>query len=372
MTPPAVPAASAAPPRLLVLGDLGRWAAQWDLLAGTSPLPSPFLRSWWLTGTGGPRRRFLLVVQDDRLLGGLALEEARRLGLPRFQMMGAGPLCPDHLDLLAAPGHQDAVLRAVRDWLGRPGARLVDLAGVRAGSPLAAALPGPVRCEQVAVAPWARLPSDVGAYLAARPAGFRKTLRRASSRMAAEGATCRTSRGAAAVGALAALRQLHSAQWRGRSNFLPSFDLFAAACRLGAERDEVAVHELSVGGTVIAVMVSLEMAGRVSLYQSARMTDFRWRDATAVLLAAIITDACRRGFAEVDFLRGDESYKANFAPERRELIRLRAANGWAGHGALAAETMARKARLVAARCRRPAAAPKVVLAFSRRDGRKHR
>lgn len=357
-------------PCLLVLADLGRWAAQWDRLADASPLPSPFLRSWWLTGTGGPRRRFLLVVQNDRLLGGLALEEERRLGLPCLHMMGAGPLCPDHLDLLAGPGEEDAVVMAVRDWLCRPGARLVDLAGVRAGSRLAAALPGRVRHEQFAVAPWARLPGDGRAYLAARPAGFRKTLRRASARMAAEGATRRTNRGAAAIGALAALRQLHAAQWRDRSNFLPSFDLFAAACRLGVEFDEVVVHELSVGDTVIAVMVSLEVAGRVSLYQSARMTGFRWRDAATVLLAAIITDACDRGFAEVDFLRGDESYKTSFAPEWRDLIRLRAANGWAGRGALAAETAARQAKLAAGRYRRPTSALKVVLAFFRRNTRK--
>jgi hypothetical protein len=88
-------------PRLLVLSDLDRWASQWDQLVERSPLPSPFQRSWWLIGTGAPRVRFLLVVDADRLLGGLALQEGRRLGLPCFRMLGAGPLCPDHLDLLA-------------------------------------------------------------------------------------------------------------------------------------------------------------------------------------------------------------------------------------------------------------------------------
>ena len=134
-----------------------------------------------------------------------------------------------------------------------------------------------------------------------------------------------------------------------RSRFLPSFDRFAAACRLAADFDEVAVHELAVGETVIAIMVTFEVAGRVSLYQSARMTDFRWRDATTVLLTAIIADACDRGFAEVDFLRGDEAYKNNLAPQRRDLLRLRGATGRTGRVALAADTAARKARLAAAR-----------------------
>ena len=60
-----------------------------------------------------------------------------------------------------------------------------------------------------------------------------------------------------------------------------------------------------------------------------------------VLLSAIIADACRGGFTEVDFLRGTEGYKDNFAPERRELLRLRAADGWGVRMTLALENAAR-------------------------------
>jgi len=332
-------------PGVLVLPHLDRWVSQWDQLVDLSPLPSPFLRSWWLIATGGPQLRFLLVVEDDRLLGGLALQQGRRLGLPCLQMMGDGPLCPDHLDLLARDGHEDAVVRAVGNWLRRPGARLLDLEGIRAGSRLITALPGRVRCEALAVAPWVPLPADV----TLSTTGFGRNLRRVSSRLTAEGATHRINRGAAAVGSLGAFRQLHSAQRGDSSHFLPGFDRFAAACRLAADVDEVAVHELAAGETVIAMVVAFEVAGRVSLYQSARLTDFRWRDATMVLLAAIITDACDRGFAEVDFLRGDEPYKDNFAPQRRELLRLRAASGRTGRVVLVMETAVRHIGLLAAR-----------------------
>jgi CelD/BcsL family acetyltransferase involved in cellulose biosynthesis len=334
---------------LLVLDDLGCWAPQWDQLVDLSPLPSPFLRSWWLTGTGLPQRRFVLVVAGRRLLGGLALEERRRFGLPCLTMLSAGPLCPDHLDLLAEEGHEDAVVNGVAAWLQRPGMRLIDLEGIYPDSRLIKALPGRVRREPLAGAPWAPLRADASAYLAARPAGFRRTLQRASSRLAADGVTHRINRGTSAVLALDVLRQLHSAQWGDRSRFLPSFDRFAAGCRLGTESDEVAVHELTIGETVIAIIVTFEVAGRLSLYQSARLTERRWRNAPSVLLAAIITDACERGFAEVDFLRGDESYKTNFAPERRELLRLRAANGAVGRVALLAETAERKVRVPATR-----------------------
>jgi CelD/BcsL family acetyltransferase involved in cellulose biosynthesis len=336
-------------PSLLVADRLDGWAAQWDQIAGRSPLPSPFLRSWWLTGAGGPRRRFLLVVQGGRLLGGLALEEGRRWGVPCLRMMGSGPLCPDHLDLLACPGREDAVVRTVRAWLGRPGARLLDVEGVDPGALLLSALPGNVRSEALGGAPWARLPATADAYLAARPRLFRRNLRKAMNRMTAEGAAHRIHRGAAAARSLDTLRRMHGAQWGGRSRFLPRFDRFAAACRLGAVHDEIAVHELHVADTVIAIMVSFEVAGRVSLYQSARLTDFRWRDATTALLAASIFDACDRGFAEVDFLRGDEAYKGNFAPESRELLRLRTASGRAGRAGMLAETAARQAKVTGRR-----------------------
>ena len=124
---------------------------------------------------------FLLVVDGDRLLGGVALQEGRRLGLPCFRMLGAGPLCPDHLDLLAVQGEEDVVGRLVGDWLRRPGARLFDLEGIRTDSRLFTVLPNHVRREFLAVAPWVALPADFEDYLAARSANFRRNLRRASA-----------------------------------------------------------------------------------------------------------------------------------------------------------------------------------------------
>jgi len=336
---------------LLVRPELGPWAEQWDHLIDRSPLPSPFLRSWWLTGTAGPGRQFVLVVQGDVLMGGIALERRRRLGLPFLTMMGAGPLCPDHLDLLADPGHEDDVETSVAAWLRRSGTRVLDLEGVDADSFLLRALPASVHRELLAVAPWAALPADPDAYLAVRPALFRKNLRRASSRLAAEGVSHRVNRGSAAIRSLETLRQLHAAQWASRSRFLPSFDRFAAGCRLAAEVDEIAVHELAMDESVIAIVVAFEVARRVSLYQSARLTDFRWRDSMTVLLNAIIRDACTRGFTEVDFLRGDESYKNNFAPEQRQLLRLRVANGKFAREVLITEMAARKAKRLATRDR---------------------
>ena len=337
-----------ASPRLLDVPRLNGWAAQWDQLVDTSPLPSPFLRSWWLTGAGGPGRHFLLVVGGPQLLGGLALEKRQ----PRLstRMMGDGSLCPDHLDLLAAPGHEAAVVSVLRDWLCRPGERLLDLKGIRAGSRLVEALPGHVRREPMTVAPFAPLPDSPEAYRATLPAQFRKNLRISAKRLAAEGIAHQAIRGQAVVQRLDILRELHQSQWGGRSNFLPVIDRFAAGFAGGCAADEVVVHELGNDNLVVATVTVFEVAGRVSLYQSARLTDRRWRDATTVLLAAIIDDACARGFKEVDFLRGDEPYKRRFTQTHREVMRLVAGTGVVGRLGGVTQAAAFHATQTAVRC----------------------
>jgi hypothetical protein len=327
-------------PSLVITSELDGWASRWDRLVDVAPVPSPFLRSWWLRSAAASDRLWLLVARDELLLGGIALQQVRRLGVPHLQMMGTGPLCPDHLDLVALPGHEDGVVAVLRDWMSRRRQSIVDMPGTRAGSRLMDVLSGHFSSESHAESPFTPLPKALSDY----PAGFRKTLRKTSGRLAAEGVRHRVRRGSSVAPSLDTLRKLHEAQWGDRSPFLPEFDRFVTACRRGSEFDEVAVHELHAAETVIATMVVFEVARRVSLYQGARMTDHRWRDSTSMLLHTVIADASDRGFTEVDFLRGDEAYKKNFAPHSRELVRLRSANGWAGRAALLAEAAARKAK----------------------------
>jgi CelD/BcsL family acetyltransferase involved in cellulose biosynthesis len=326
---------------------LDEWAPQWDRLVDSSPLPSPFLRSWWLSGAGGPGRQFLLIFDGADLVGGLALERRRRMSSVR--VMGDGPLCPDHVDLLAAPGHEAVVVEQLGTWLRRPGGRLLDLRGVRAGSRLAEALPGRVRVEAMAAAPFAALPDSAEAFRATLPSQFRRNLRKSTARLEEEGVGHHIVRGRAVLPSLGTLRDLHRAQWGNRSQFLPVYDRFFAGCAGGVEADEVVVHELRAGDVVVATVSAFEVAGRVSLYQSARLTDPRWRDVTTTLLAAIIDDACARGFTEVDFLRGEETYKGRFTTTQREMSRLVAAKGAVGRAGRAGSAAASRAEQAAVR-----------------------
>ena len=337
--------------RVVVQARLGPHAAAWDGLVERSRLPSPFLRSWWLEHTAGPNPRFVLVLHHGGLLGGLALQEDRWLGVRRVRVMGAGPLCPDHLDAVALPSHEEEVLAALASWLGRPGSRLLDLEGMAAPARVAAALPGRVRQEVIDVAPWAPLPSDPGQWLTDRSRNFRSNVRKAVNRFEREAATYRVTRGASVEGALGTLRRLHAARWGGRSRFLAAYVRFAAAGRVGAARGEFVFHELVAADAVVAAMGCFEVAGRMSLYQSGWLPAHRWRNASTLLLTRAIEDACRRGLTEVDLLRGDEPYKRSFAPAARQLLRLQAAHGWAGRLALALLVLGRRSRRLAGRTR---------------------
>jgi CelD/BcsL family acetyltransferase involved in cellulose biosynthesis len=354
--------------RLVVQPRLGAHEAAWDALVERLPLPSPFLRSWWLRHTAGPSPRFLLVLDGDALLGGLALEERRWLGVPRLRVMGAGALCPDHLDLLALPGREEDVAAALAAWLRRPGSRLLDLEGVAAGARVAAALPGRVRREVIGVAPWTPLPQDPADWHRARSRNFRANLRKAGNRLGREGVTHRVVRGDQADAAVATLRELHAARWGARSRFLAAYERFAAAARAGAARGELAVHQLVAGETVVATMACLEVAGRVSFYQSGWLPAHRWRNSSTLLLAKVVDDACRRGLTEVDLLRGDEPYKRGFASAERRLLRLRAAHGRAGRAALAALVLAGRLRRLAGRALASRGRPATASWHARRRG----
>jgi CelD/BcsL family acetyltransferase involved in cellulose biosynthesis len=329
---------------------LGNLAGPWDRLVERLPVPTPFLRSWWLEATARGDPCFAMVMDGTSLLGGIALQEERRRGISRFRAMGSGPLCPDHVDLVVDPDHETVVAESLRGWLRREGSRVLDLEGVESRGRIATVLPGVVRRDVITVAPWMPVPHDAAEYLATRSPNFQANLRKAKRRLASEGATHRVVPPERLDDGLETLAALHAN--RGPSNFLVAFDLFAAASRAGAARGEFVLHELAVGETVVASLACFDVAGRVSLYQSGRATEHRWRSALTVLLYEVIEDASRLGRTEVDFLRGDEPYKRTFADRRREIVRLRAATGAAGRATLLASIVSERARAAAASARR--------------------
>ncbi len=343
-------------------GALGDLASSWDDLAAAQPLPSPFLRSWWLEHAPAGELVVLCCFAGGELVGGFPVERDRLragpLALERLRSPGQGVLAPDHFDVVAAEGHREAVTREVLAWLQRPGSRVVDLDGLAAGGSLAAAL-GDRVVERVG-APYADLPADPAEYLAARPGKLRSTIDRTARRLARSGA--HHSEVAAEDGgrALDDLARLHEGRWADESAFLDGWDRFRRAALAGMAAGEVTIDEIAdEDGVVVATELDLVVGGRVAFYQAGRDTSREWRGAGSVLRWEIVRRAVDAGAGEYDLLRGDEGYKADWAEHRRELVRCRWGVGPLGTAAIAAGRWRSKALELsrAASRRRRAARP---------------
>ena len=334
---------------------LGSFGSAWDALVDVAPLPSPFLRSWWLEAVAGPDPRFVIVLDEGDLIGGVALEEDRPLGIARVRPIGV-VLGADQLDLVAAPGREGEVQEALRGWLAQDRARVFDLVGCSEQTRLAAVLPQP-RVEAVDVAPWTPLPPSFSDFLALRPGDLRSQIDRPRRRLRREGVSYRVVEPAEVERALTDLRRLHEHVFGASSQFLPVFDRFARAAPAGLARQELVLHEFVADGRTVAVNVCFEVAQRVSFYQGGRDTDRRWRGSGTALIAHSVEHGIEAGCRELDLLRGAEGYKRQWATEQREILRLRAGRGTGGRLGLLALGLGARSRRAAAAASRAARRP---------------
>ncbi len=336
-----------------VQGELAGWAPAWDELVAAAPVPSPFLRSWWLANTATGRPRFVLVTEGDRLLGGMALEEDRSYGMQRLRMLGQGRLAPDHLDVLAVAEERDRVGEALARWCARPGTRLFDLDGLTEGNAFLGLLPA-ARAETVDRSPFRRLPAHPEEVLPSLPGALRNTIRRARRKLAAAGVEHRVLGPEGLDGGLERLRDLHLQRWGDRSGFIGRFERFASAARAGATAGEVVLHELHRDDAVVASQVDLVTAGRVSYFQAGRDMRSDLPSLGSVMMAHAVEHACTIGAREYDLLRGGQPYKDAWADDWRPVLRVLAAHGPGARAALEARRGRRA--IASARRRLPPAA----------------
>lgn len=326
--------------------SLGPWAQRWDALVAQQPLPTPFLSSWWLDHAAAGEPIVIVVREGDRLLGGAAFERdtigVAPLRIERIRCLGQGVLAPDHLDLIATPERHLDVARSVLGWLRRRGHRVADLDGLAAEGTLGTVL-APSAIEECA-APFAEVHGDATAYLEGRPGRVRSTIKRTRRRLDKDGVrSVRTDLVSDPTG-LDRLAALHGSRWEESSDFLDGWERFRAASLAGAAAGMVQLHEMVAGegdaARTIAAEIDLSVGDRLCFYQAGRRTEREWRGAGSVLRADIISGAA--DLAEYDLLRGDESYKDEWATGRRRLLRCRF-----GVGAGAAVLAAHRARVSA-------------------------
>lgn len=310
---------------------LGPLREQWDAMVTAATVPPVDWRSWWIEGSAVPHVRFLLVVQGGRLLGGLAVEHRSILGVPMLRLAGHDQHVAD-CDILTAAGAADTVLTCLRPWFRLLGGCLVDFNGVRQDSLLRMALPPGIREHAHALggAPVAHFPDGFDAYLRRRSSSWRSNYRRNARRLEAWDYRHRRLTSGEVETGLAALRRLHGQRFSDRSDFLPSFERFADAARIGSPRGELVFHVLARGHDIIAVNAVVELGAYWSYYQGGRNTDDeRFQGAGTVLLGKIIEDGCARGAHSLDLGLREDTYKLRMADEVRPARRLKGGIGWA-------------------------------------------
>jgi CelD/BcsL family acetyltransferase involved in cellulose biosynthesis len=310
--------------------SLGSRADEWDALVDASPHPSPFLRSWWLDAMAGPNTEFVLVVDDGRLTGGIALDTDRRRGVARGRIPGTGPLAPHNLDLVASPGTEAAVCAALFDQLGVHRPWITDFYGIRPDCHLLSCSAPSRRVARIDGAPWLRVPPDFEQYVSSRPTKLRQEIRRVIRRLDEAGYGYRVVGAADTRRALDTLEQLHRGRWGSRSHFLPAYAAFADAAEAGARRGEVAFQEIVLDGAVVASLVTLEVAGVSSWYQMGRDPDPRHSNVGTLLKARAVERSCRAGHRVIDLCIGEAPLKAQWADCVTPVLRLRWASGRAG------------------------------------------
>ncbi|MCU1459026.1 MAG: hypothetical protein JWL73_3118 [Actinomycetia bacterium] len=314
--------------RIEVRAGLGDLAEEWDACVDAGPLPSPFLRSWWLDAVAGPDARFVCVHGPGTLIGGLALQVDRVFATPRFRVLGR-ELTPDHLDLVALRGAEGPVGAALAEWCARPGRRVFDLEGVAQEARLLQVLPGPVRVDVETDARFEPTTDGIDAYLARRSASTRTNLGQAQRRLAREHVETRPVPPAEIDRALDDLFRLHGLAFGDRSQFLPHFDRFRLAARAGAPSGEFRCYEARSASGAVAMDAWTLVAGRASILQRGRAPMRAVRDVGWVLFVAALDDLIADGATELDVLRGTDAWKPGWAGETRELLRLRAGSGLA-------------------------------------------
>lgn len=349
--------------------ELARLRDGWKALAGGEPFLSwEWLTSWWrhfgpAIRQGGGSLLVLAVESPGSGLVGLApwyVANSVRGRVIRF--LGSGAACTDYLTLLAAPEHECAVLESLAAWLAAAGGStsrqppsirgngmprpprprkvwdLIELDGVDASDGRVAALMGglarrgvrveserPARCWRVA------FPPTWEAFLAKLSKSHRKQVGRCQRRYLDTGrAVLHIARTEEELKrGLAILQELHGR----RRQMLGDAGRFADACfagfvaeasRLLLPRGQTRLCWLEIDGRLAAAELHLAGPRTVYAYQSGVNPHLLEHEPGRIITLATLRGALADGFAEFDFLRGDEPYKAHWRAEPRPQVVWRA------------------------------------------------
>jgi len=339
-----------------IVDDLSAWAElapAWSALfdaspSATTPLQFDWLRTWWRiykeAESSGSRADLRLVTfweENGTLAGVLPLYEARAQGMRRLMFVSTGEdeqeeVCPDYLDLLSAPGREQACLAALEQALGREEWDCIELLDVAAQSPLltlsfnglGAGLGGR-SVHARGACPIANLEGGFEAYLQRLSANSRQQSRRLIREGERCGAHLDIATPATADSFFDDLVRLHQERWvaQGKPGCFaaPRFTAFHRALVDQWVGDGRAIlARLALENESIAVLYGFVTRSKFDFYQSGIKTaeDGPLRSPGNLAHLLLMRTLAERGIARYDFLRGSSSYKERLATDHAELFAL--------------------------------------------------
>jgi CelD/BcsL family acetyltransferase involved in cellulose biosynthesis len=313
---------------------LARLGDEWRQLAQQSATATVFQTFEWNTvwwrrrGRGFGRRLCVLTFREGvggRLVGLAPMMTSFWYATPlrRLSFLGTGD--SDYLDLLTAPGFEDAVTAGFHAELTRRGGwQIADLHHLREGGLLRSRLPGPesgLDCHEAAgePCPYLALPGDwdtLSRQLGKKTRSNISYYDRGLHKVYAVEASYVTE-AAILNDEMTRLFDLHQRRWNQRwlpgvfgSRPVQRFHRDVAHALL--ERGWLRLFTLRLDGQTQASLYCFAFGDRLCYYQGGfEPTLAKWSLGT-VLTAYALRTSMEEGRAVFDFLRGDEPYKAKW------------------------------------------------------------
>ncbi len=298
------------------------WAATRGRLSWGCPfvLP-PWVRAWRRT-LGVQSEPWVLSVREGARLAGVAVLDR---GGGRVRFLGSPDVC-DYFDLIAAPGDEAGVVRAVLEHAGSRGLSGLDLGPVRKDGVLAraAAALGGFRMVPAGATVEMPLPAGWDAYLGRLGRKERHEVRRKIRRVERSGGVRRyTADPAGADRALDVFLDLFRRSRPDKAAFLtPGREaFFRALVRETAAAGWLRLSVVELGGRPAAAVLSFQHGGVRYLYNNG--FDPQFRDLSIGIVSKVwdIRDAIAEGAVRYEFLKGTEDYKFRLGGRPVPLVR---------------------------------------------------
>ncbi len=317
-----------------IVDEVGKWESlrpDWDRLAGSRIFCRfDWMRGWWRSYGFDRGRPFIVVVSDENgVVRGLApwWRQVSVTSGRLLQFLGSGDVCSDYLSLLSLPKDEQAVARTVADWLCRgQGWDALELDGVLQEDSAISVMLSACRdrgcslAERPAMSCWhLQLPTSWEEYVGRLSKSHRKQVRRVERRLLQTGQfqlrRAQTEQERNRV--FAELVRLHQLRWEsvgepGVFSTQRFSDFLREITETWFASGKVHLYELVENGRTLAAEIHFVQDGISYAYQAGVDPAERARDVGHAMNVAVIRYLIEEGMRGLDFLRGDEPYKAHF------------------------------------------------------------